>query len=76
MGLLDKRAGDWTARDVVSVWSMTWIVDLFKVLLVFPLFFSRPSAPPRSQKEIQQGMKDYGKRLRREQLYRDLGIDP
>ena len=71
MGLLDKRAADWTARDATNVWAWTGIIDLLKILLVFPLFF-RSVRPKRTQAEIKQGMDEYGAKLRREQFYRDL----
>lgn len=57
MGLLDKRAADWTARDVVNAWTLTGILDLFKILLVLPFFFRRKRTH-RTAEEILQAQKD------------------
>jgi hypothetical protein len=57
MGLLDKKAADWTARDALHVWVLTGILDIFKILTVIPLFF-RPKKATRTKEEILQAQRD------------------
>lgn len=64
MGLLDKRAADWTARDALGVWSATWIIDLLKIALIVPLFFTK-SRPARTSAEIEQARREYARKLGR-----------
>ncbi len=69
MGLMDKRAGDWTARDIVGAWSLTWILDLLKILLVLPFFFRKSSRMARD--EILRAQRDNDLKNRTEALLRD-----
>lgn len=59
MGLMDKRAADWTARDALTVWTWTGIFDLFSLLLVIPFLLTRMKKKPRrTREEILEAQRD------------------